>query len=261
MIVNGVSLDNSEMGWVFRAGSVPYSSFEANLSQINLEGRDGVVPMPSAFGAPLWSLTVNTPPSGWEALQALFLTPTLVLTDVNAPGRQAIGRLASSSVDRVFDRNEWIDVTFFVQIPGGYWRDKVASVASAPLTSASVSLTIAPGGSAPISDAVVRVRGSATGLRVQDAGGSWVALPDVDAGQWVRFESASGRCFATTTETWVGGVEISGQVDFGGPRNRFEITPVMQSDSPAVRSSRLTITSATRSSALIEVSSRAAYAR
>lgn len=114
--------------------------------------------------------------------------------------------------------------------------------------------------SAPVQDAVIRVRGAATGIQVTDASGSWVTLPNVTASQYVRFEADTGKAFVTTTDTWTGGTDVSGQVDFGGPRGVFEITPVLASLDPSTREGVLTVATVTRSSAVVEVRGKAAYA-
>jgi hypothetical protein len=258
--VNGTPLDNPTLGWIFRSGSVPYSGLEANIIDLRVAGRDGLVPVPATLGAPVWPLKVNTPPSGWEPLLALFSAQELVLTRTDRPTIEARARLRGSSPDRVFPRNEWIDATFLVEITEAYWRDKATTTTPiTPLTSASVELSVFAGGSAPVSDAMIRIQGATTGVRVTDASGAWVTLPDCAAGQYVRFESKTGQCFRTTTDTWVGGTEISGLVDFGGPRGNFEITPVLAAGDPTSRVGKLTVTSATRASSSVAVRGKAAY--
>lgn len=114
--------------------------------------------------------------------------------------------------------------------------------------------------SAPIQDAVLRLKGPATGIQVTDSSGAWVILPDTPAGTWSRFEADTGQCFQTTTDVWSGGTEVSGLVDFGGPRGVFEITPVMSPGDPGSRGGQLTVTTATRPGApVFEVRGKPAY--
>lgn len=113
--------------------------------------------------------------------------------------------------------------------------------------------------SAPVQDAVLRIKGPATGIQVTDSSGAWVVLPDTPAGTWSRFEADTGRCFQTTTDTWTGGTEVSGSCDFGGPRGVFEIIPVMAPGDPGSRSGQLTVATATRPGAVFEVRGKAAY--
>lgn len=258
--VNGVPLDNPALGWLFRTGSEPYSEIESELTQVQVAGRDGHVPTSSTVLSPFWPLQVNTPPSGWEALQALFKSSPLVLTKDDRAGVEVSCRLASSTIDRVYHLNEWVDATFIVELTGAYWRDKLVSTVSAPLSATSVQVKPFPGISAPVSDAVIRVKGAATGIRVTDASGAWVSLPNVTGAQYVRFEADTGRAFTTTTDVWTGGTEVSGQVDFGGPRGVFEITPVLAVLDPSTREGVLTVTTATRTGAVVDVRGKAAYA-
>lgn len=118
---------------------------------------------------------------------------------------------------------------------------------------------ILSGLSAPVQDAVIRVKGAATGIQVTDQSGAWVTLPDVAAGRWVRFEADTGRAFETTTDTWTGGTEVSGAVDFGGPRGVFEITPALTPGDPTTRVGRLTVATASRTGAVIEVRGKSAH--
>lgn len=258
--VNGTPLDNPALGWIFRAGSVPYSSLEASITELRVAGRDGFVPAPATLNAPVLPLVVNTPPSGWGALLALFSSRELVLTRDDRTSIEARGRLRGSTPDKVYPRNEWIDATFLVEITEGYWRDKTTSNSQiTALSSASVSMDVFVGGSAPVPDAMIRVQGAATGVRITDASGAWIAMPDCEAGEYVRFESKTGMCFRTATDVWAGGTNISGLVDFGGPRGNFEITPVLAAGNPNDRRGHLTITSATRANANVVVRGKAAH--
>lgn len=259
MIVNGVPLDNPAQGWIFRAGSVPYTGTESVLGQVQVAGRDGFVPLATTLNAPIWPLKVNTPPSGWNALQALFSSKPLVLTDALRPGVEVVGRLASSSVDRVFARNEWVDATFFIELTGAYWRDKIETSKSQTLTAGSHVVSVLPGLSAPVADAVLRVKNAATGIQITDTSGAWVTLPNVAAGESVRFESATGRCFRAAADAWTGGTDISGAVDFGGPRGNFEITHMLKANDPSDREGKLTVATATRTGAVFDIRAKGAY--
>lgn len=257
--VNGVPLDNPAAGWALRPGSVPYSGFEADLTQVHMAGRDGNVPTSLTRRAPIWPLKVNSPPSGWAALQALFGGPSLVLTRDDDPSVEVSARFVSSTPDRVFPRNQWIDVTFYVELTGAYWRSKDTSTFSQPLSSASVTFDVFPGLTAPVADAMIRLKGQASGVQVTDASGAWVTFPAASATQYVRFESETGRCFLTTSDTWSGGTDISGQVDFGGPRRNFELTHVFNPTDMSTKG-QITVTSGTRVSAVVAVRGRSAHA-
>lgn len=254
--VNGVSLDYPEMGWVLRPGSVPYSAYEADLAKISLPGRDGNVPSPSAIRAPLWPLTVNTTPDGWEPLLALFRSSTLLLTRDDRPGLEIIARFATSNIEKVYPGNKFVEVTFILELTGAYWRSQAVSTFS---TVGGRVVCWPIGGdhgglSAPVQDAVIRAKAPASPIQVTDSSGAWLTLPAASGGQWVRFEADSGRAYRTTTDTWVGGTDISGQVDFGGPRGVFEITPTIVAG-PDDRAGILTVTGGG-----VEVRGRSAHA-
>ncbi|MFF7293231.1 hypothetical protein ACFY9N_11940 [Microbacterium sp. NPDC008134] len=223
-----------------------------------MAGRDGFVSTPVTLSAPVIPLVINTPPSGWEALLALFSSRSLVLTRDDEPEVQVSARLKGASPDRIFARNEWIDATFLVELTEVYWRSKTVENFVTQLTAASVTLEAFPGISGSVGDALVRVQGPATGVRVTDPSGAWLALPDTTAGQWMRFDSRTGRCFRTASDVWANGTEVSGLVDFGGPRGNFEITPVLSAGDPSARTARLTVTSATRAGTQIAVRGRSA---
>lgn len=257
--INGVPLDNPAAGWVLRSGSAPYSAFEADLAQVQVAGRDGGVPTSTTRRAPLWSLIVNTSPEGWERLQALIGSSSLVLTRDDRADVHAPARFVTSSIERVYPRNQWIDVKIILEITGAYWRGISSATFSKSLVSASEKLTVFPGLSAPVPDALIRLKGQGSGVQVTDASGAWVLLPAAASTEYVRFESATGRCFRTTTDTWSGGTDISGSVDFGGPRSVFEITHIIN---PVTleRAGELTITSGTRAGAVIAVRGETARA-
>ncbi|MGN7977444.1 hypothetical protein ACTJJ4_07705 [Microbacterium sp. 22195] len=110
--------------------------------------------------------------------------------------------------------------------------------------------------SAPVQDAIVRVKGAVTGLTITDASGAWLSFPTIPAGQWLRVEGR--RAFLTTTDVWTGGTDVSGDLRQGGPRRRFEITP-KRGASPDARAGQLTVATGSRTGAVIEVRGRGAY--
>lgn len=262
--INGVPLDNPTYDWHFRPQSVPFAGYDLAAPSVRAPGMDGVVDGPATVGPPLLPLTVNTPWEHRETLNALFRSTPLILTVTGDSSRSAEVALRSSSVDAIYKHERLIDVTYYVEIPGAYWRS--ASIITSPavsLSSASVDVSgLFVGLSAPIQDAIVRVRGQFSGLQVTDSGGSWFTGPPtaVAAGNYLRFESDTGRAFVTTSDTWTGGTEVSGSIDFGGPRGVFEIMPRLAAGNPASRDGKLTVTTATRSNAQIQVRGRAAFA-
>ncbi len=266
--VNGVPLDNPDLGWIFRPRSVPYSNLEVELGQLAVAGRDGTIATPTTTNSPLYPLTVNTPPSGWASLLALFGAQKLVLTRDDRPDVEIPVRFVSSSVDQVFTRNQWIDATFIVELTGAFWRDKLVSTTTQLFTAATNIVTPFAGMSAPVRDAVLRFRGVFESALVTDSSGAWLSIPfGLGAGTFLRFDMDTGQAFEYNDDAWVNPtsgylVDRSGQIDFGGPRGVFEIAPKLAPGDPSSRSGELTVavTNYSAGNTRIEVRGKAAHA-
>ncbi|MCC2033063.1 hypothetical protein [Microbacterium allomyrinae] len=260
--VAGVPLRNPTFGWRFRSPSKPISELVRERANVSAPGTDGTVAgLPATVSAVVLPLVVRTPKAHLQTLTALF------------SGEGALTVTADASRSVQFELLSWthvgygsadsiLDVTFIIRLPQVYWRDAAESTSTAAsLSTASVAVTgLFPGMSAPVQDAIVRVKGATTGLQVTDTAGSWFTYaPALTGSQYLRFESTTGRAFVTTSDTWVGGTEVSGAVDFGGPRGVFEITPRLAPADPATRDGRLTVATATRSGAQIQVRGTAAF--
>ncbi len=257
--INGHPLENPARGWALAGDTKPLSEFTRSLMSIGSPGRDGVVSgLPSTVAPVTISLSVETPKATLESLVALFGAEG-VLTMTPSNGRFVAYEVASMTYRSVAAKaDERVVATFVLRLPNAFWRAATTTTTPVALSSALVTAGVFDGLSAPVQDAVLRLKGSATSVRVTDSSGAWVAFPDVTSSQWARFDSASGRCFITTSDTWTGGSDVSGTVDFGGPRGVFEIAPVV--DSTLARSGSLTITSGSRSAAVLEVRGRPAHA-
>lgn len=257
--VNGVLIDQPERGWTLLPDSELFSGVSSVFSRVDVAGRDGSLMLPGKASPAVVSIRVHCSMAMYPALLALFRGQDLTLTRDDFPALSAQGRMLSISTDRVGIAVDWIDVTVVVELPGAYWRAKSLSTAVIPLTAASAQADVLAGMTAPVQDALIRVTG-ASGVVVTDSAGSWVQFPTVAAGQYVRFDASTGRAYRTTTDTWTGGTEVSGQVDFGGPRTLFEITHVLN-PSTLTTTGHLTVTSTTRESgAAVSVRARTAHA-
>lgn len=260
--INGVALDNSALGWVFRPASVPYVGMEADVVAVRATGMDGARTGMSTYGSPTIRLTVDTPIANLETLNALFRSQDLTIRKTGVTSRYANITLIASEVGRVHNRGQHIEMSYYVQIDGAYWRDSTVTTSTAVNLVSSSTVTVAnlfPGSSAPIQDAMIRVRGNVTLLRVSDTAGSWFTFDSIGSGNYIRFEMATNRVWATSSNTWEGGTEVSGRLDFGGPRDVFEITPQWSTSTPNVRAAVLTVQTGLQSSAQIEVRGRGAY--
>ncbi len=257
--VNGHALDDPARGWlVLEDGTEPRANIEVELESLTVAGRDGVKPLPlGRVGAPVIPLVIETPPEGEQALRSLFRARTLVLTDDTRPGLEVqVERLSVSTFEDV-NVNE---VTVLLRLPGVYWRDDADDTTDpAALGSGSVALSVMAGLSAPVRDALVRVTGGASNLRVTDSEGSFfeygAALP---SGSFLRFDSETGRAWVTDTDTWSGGTAVTGLITTGPGPYPFELTPAFTN--PDTRAAEVTVTTSARTgSPAIEFRGRRAY--
>lgn len=257
--LNGIPFDNPAYGWLFRSTSKPLADLSNELSSVPQQGRHGVLsPDPGVLGAPTIMLVVQTPRVNRRALLALAKRGG-VLTNLYDPG-DVVVEFASASSTGYGDADGVVDVALTFRVPEAAARGAEQTSAAVALGTASVQVTgLLAGLTLEVQDAVIRVKGAVTGLQVTDSAGSWFTYGGAVAGtEWLRFEAGTGRAFKTTTDVWAGGTEVSGAIDFGGPRGLFEISPAWGSD-PTVRDGRLTVTTGTRTGASIQVRGRPAY--
>jgi hypothetical protein len=258
--VSGIALSNSQYGWVFREPSMPLSELVRQAQSLRVPGRDGVVTLPAAMDSPMLVLAVQTPREHLEDLYALFMQPAPVLSLTVASGRQVAMEYISASLVGFGAAAAFVDVTFVMRLNGVFWRDTSETTTTpVALGAASVVASVFSGMSAPVRDAIVRVKGDVTGLKVTDARGSFFSYPAaLPAGSYLRFHSDTGRAFTTTTDVWTGGTEVTGLIVNGPGPYFLELTPTFTD--PSVRTGSLTVTTDTRGlSAQIEVRGKGAY--
>lgn len=257
--LNGIPFDNDTYGWSLQDISNPLADLDNEITAMTLQGRHGVMSNgPGVLGAPVLTFVVQCPQSTRQTLEALARMGGTLTSDFE-PGAATV-EFVSASPRLLSVAGGRVNVSITFRIPGAAARGPDITSSSIALGAASVPVTgLLPGLALEVQDAVIRVKGSVTGLQVTDSGGSWFTYSGAISGSsWLRFESATGRAFLTGTDTWSGGVEVSGAVDFGGPRGLFEIAPSWVAD-PSVRSGQLTVATATRSGASVQVRGRAAH--
>ena len=255
--ISGIPLDNDARGWGVDARTKTIAELTRSLSSVSAQGRDGVVPVgPGDVQAPVWGLYVRSSVASREALIALVQGSSSVTVGSKSIGYTLAG---VSVVDEVYAVGHCV-ILFALRLDGVYWRGAESTSDAVALAAASVQVPgLFAGLSAPVQDALVRVKGAATGLRVTDSASSWFTYTgSLTASQYLRFEPARGRAFVTTSDTWTGGTEVSGDIDFGGPRGSFEISPAWTTN-PAVRAGVLTVATATRSGASVQVRGMGAF--
>lgn len=257
--LNGVSFEDPRFGWVVRSRSRPLADLVNVLTALRRPGRHGSVsPTPGALEVPTIMLVVQTPRAHLRTLESLVRLGGL-LDSTYEPGEAAVEFVSCTPTGRG-GADSTVELSIVFRVPEASARGALATTASTVLSAASVAISgLFPGLSLEVQDAIVRVKGAVTGLQVTDSSGAWFTYTGpVTASQWLRFESATGRAFLTATDTWTGGTEVSGAVDFGGPRGTFEIAPSWTT-SPADRAGALTVATASRTSASVQVRGRAAY--
>lgn len=256
--LNGVSFDNSTWGWKLRSVSDPLADLKNDLSSIPRLGRHGALsPTPGTLEVPALLLVVRTPRVNRRALLGIARKGG-VLTNTYDPGEMVV-ELASASSKGMGGADGTVDVHLTFRVPSGSARGAEATSAAVSLTTASVAVpNLLAGSTLDVQDAIVRLKGAVTGLQVTDSAGSWFTYGGSILGtEWLRFEANTGRAFKTTTDVWVGGTEVSGAIDFGGPRGIFEITPA--GADPTAQAGALTVATGTRTGASIQVRGRPAY--
>lgn len=247
------------MGWRLLRASSPLPSLSYNAVLLERTGRDGAKALPSTRSVVTLTFTVETTGAGQEALFALFSKPTVTITKDDRPGVSATASLVSTAVEAYHPAHDRYQHSFMVELRQAAWRGTVTNSTLQAAATAGAQINVFAGLSAPVQDALVRVRGPITNPTVTDSGGSFFKIEgSIPASTFVRFDSATGRAWQTTTDTWSGGTEVSGIVDFGGPRGLFEITPSFVN--PTERIGTITMTQTSQSSgAAFQVRGQAAH--
>lgn len=261
--VNGVALNNPPFGWYLRPVTVPFSAVTADITTLTVPSMDGETTGLTTLGAPVLKFTVNTTEAGLGTLNALFTAPTLTLRKESDASIVATVSLLSSEVTRVFPRGEYIDMTYIVQIDQTYWRGPTTTTDPVVLTTANQTISdMFPGVSGPIQDAIVRVKGGFAGLSVKDSSNAWFSYNGtVATGRWLRFHARTGRAFLDLADDWgsASSTEVSGQIDYGGPRGVFEMWPTWDDDIRTRYTEVIVSTTSRTSNPSVQIQAKAAF--
>lgn len=260
--INGVALDNEARGWALLSPTKPLSEYVRDVVSLRIPGRDGFAPVRGSMGSPVLPFVIETPNgASYEQLLALLMKPNGTLRLAAAPTREIGFEFLSDTYAGYGDADAVLEITALLRLNTVWWRD-ITAVTNSPtaIASASQVVNVLDGLSAPVRDAIIRVAGSITGVKVADSQGAWVRYPQaLPAGSYLRFHADTGRAFVTTTDTWTGGTEVTGQIENGPGPYLFEATPYFTTD-PGARVARLTVTSDARAgSPTIEVRGKRAY--
>lgn len=257
--LNGVPFDNSDFEWVHRGTSRPLADLAVSLEAVQQRGRHGVLsPMPGVLDAPMLRFVIRTPRAHLRTLEAIVRAGG-VLTSTYELGESVV-EFVSLTPTGFGDADANVDLAVTFRVPAGVARGPVSTSPRVTLSASNLSVVgLFAGLSAEVQDALVRFEGPTSDVDVIDTAGSWfVYAGTISSGEYLRFEAATGRAFITGSDVWTGGVEVSGNVDFDGPRGRFEITPTWSGD-PSSRDGRLRVITAGASAGAFQVRGRGAY--
>ncbi|MBB4072042.1 hypothetical protein [Canibacter oris] len=237
--VNGVPLENTH--WFLLDGTQPQLNVTLEHTRVRQAGRHGVLIVPGATAQPAQiQFVLRIARAHRGTLFTLFQSPQLEITHPDKPAMRLYGVLSTASVTNHVGHKDYDDVTFTVEIPSGTWTGDTVTTPFKPAATGGSNISLLAGISAPVQDAVVRFKGRMNRPQLVDAAGSYVLFDgELPAGRYLRFHADTGRAWVTETNTWTGGTEVSGQMDFGGARGVFEITPRYPAGAPADRSGML----------------------
>lgn len=258
--IDGVSLDNPSVGWWMEGTSAPLFTHTAERTSQRVVGLPGVVAdleeTLETLSPPQPTLVVQTPRGRLGALAALFAGGS-VLSKTDDPSREARYEFLSVTPAELRPGGPVLNAAAMLRIPGVFWRDVATTTHTTAIGAATVT-TNAWNMDGLVTDAVIRVRGAVTGLRVESGQRAYFEYDgSLTGSQYLRYECATGRAWLTATDTWSGGTEVSGQVSADGPAGKFGVFPVRLS---AISSqARVTVKTATRSGAQIEIRGKGAH--
>ncbi len=219
--INGVELNDPAQGWTLVRGSIPVSGLEFSSPALDVPGLDGTVFLPSTRRPVAFNFIIKSTLTTRSKLLALMSTPKLEITDDRRPGMVATGRLLTSSVEAYHEAKGWTKDLFIVEIMAGCWRGPQITTSPVTVVPGNTPFTVFPGLTATVQDAVVKITGPIQNPQVVDSNGSFFKLTGtVAVDKTLTVDLATGRAYVDTQE-------VSGLLDFGGPRGGFEITPSM----------------------------------
>lgn len=226
--IDGIDLHNKEFGWKLRRTSETRPVISSRVTSLVRPGRDGIVTPPTTRSETSMSFVIDVPNSTLNKLLTLMSSQSLTITNSDRPGIRAIGRLLTATPEESHRALGWDRYAFLIEIPTGRW-ESVSPVTTdvAPASPGGNIQLVLDGMTAPVQEGMIRFVGPITNPQVTDYNtGAFVRINEtINAGYYVRYDIGSCRAWVTTEDTWSGGTEISGQIDFGGPRKAFEIVP------------------------------------
>ena len=232
--LNGVPLDNPTYGWTMLADSDPMAGYVARLNNLEQDGIDGDFELPSSLESPMPSIRVESPKAHFERLRLLVQQKTLYLSRTSDPSRRRKVQFVTDKSPEIFGDDEAIGhFGIMLRANDVYYRDTAeittapASIGAAGSGSLTVGVDLFTGMSAPVTDAVYRIKGGWTQLLITDTEGqSFYYGGTLPNGSYMRFESKTGLVFVTTSDTWEAGTNVTADSRNGPGPGYFGLSPV-----------------------------------
>ena len=252
-LANGIDLDDNPMGTHLLDSSSPRAGIERRTTTVTGGRRSGNTAVPQADESPVLVLVVRVPQASEDAFLALMGSASMVL---GHRGWAAPAELLGVAASLGFN---FTDYSCTFRIPAMFWRDLVVTTSSTAIGAASITADVFPTLTAPVRDAIVRIKGGVTNPRFTDSNGSYFQYTGVlPATSWLRFEAATGRAFTSTADVWAGGTQVTNLISNGPSAYPLELTPYFVD--PTVRVARFTLTTSARTGTpTVEVRGKRAY--
>lgn len=238
--LDGLPLNDPQGRWTLEKGTGLRIIPARTSSGAALPGRDGVLPSlgstfePGAVGIRVAVLgdDYGSMLSTTEFLSGVIGQRHKLLSLVhdygNGQKREALVEVtASTTPELVAFRNAIIDIQ--CSVPGSFWRDEATTDSSASITAGTTATTLTglTGTTAPIGDALIRVKGGFSSAYVEDVvtGDRVTINTAIPASEYVVIDAAAWTARRVTSDTWSGGSNIITSVVSNrgsGPMIRFE---------------------------------------
>lgn len=283
--VDGVPLDHPAGCWKLLAATQVRPLPGARTASVAVPGRPGELP---TVGEDVETTTVGltlgvrgVDPDGTDqgaaglelnlrSLYGLFgvrhrLLDLRYVPAVGVPELAAAAKVVTASEPTVWTGAARARLAVMLRIPGVFWRDTVPADWSTTTLAAPVRVASLDGATAPVLDAVLRVTGPMTGLRVTDTEtGGWVSYPGtVAAGRQLRVHCGRMDAHEAPAVTWEGTeANATGRIVTGGPGSGYRFLALTPAPIGSVhdRGVRILVEgSATSAATLVELHARRAF--
>lgn len=256
--INGIPLDDPDGRWYLENATTRRALPAPRSTAGTTPGRDGETYTPGdRLAAPTLGLTLivtdrdfNGAPSGpaqternLEMITGIIYTREIVVEHfIGAQERSARARISSGTTPVALDnRLTRYRLAIALTIPDVFWAERTAGLTEAPLpnVSSTVAIPHLTGANAPISDAIIRIRGPFNGnVRIwnsigADTGIFWTG--EVITNAYLFINAATLRAWQSgVPNSWLSTGQPDG-VDYP-PRGPLELTP-----SPPLNAYRMTV--------------------